>query len=285
MIHTEKAFFPVTLMSRLLGVSRSGYYAWGKREPSQRAKTDQRLVARIRELYTKHKGRYGSPRIHDQLKKSTPQVGRNRVARLMREQGLASRWKKHHVKTTDSNHHFPVVANVLNRDFSAQAPNKKWVTDMTYIATLSGWVFLAVILDLFSRRVVGWAMSDKRDRHLALSALNMAVEHRQPAAGLIHHSDQGCEYASEDYRSALQVKGMICSMSRRGNCWDNAAMESFFGTLKAELPELDTPQSLETTKAVLFEYMEGYYNRARSHSTLGYQSPVEYEEEAARRAA
>lgn len=279
MIDVEKAYFPVSLICRLLGVSRSGYYAWRKRPPSERAKTDAKLVVQIREVFGRHKGRYGSPRIHDALKKKGVKVGRHRIARVMRENDIAARRKKRRTKTTDSEHGKPVAPNVLARDFRATAPNQKWSTDITYIATLAGWLFLAVVLDLFSRRVVGWALSKKRDRHLALSALKMATSKRCPAPGVIHHSDQGSEYASDDYQDALKDQEMVCSMSRKGNCWDNAPSESFFGTMKAELPELSTPQPDGKTRAILFEYLEGYYNSQRSHSSLGYLSPMEYEQE------
>jgi putative transposase len=278
-IDVEKANFPVSLMCGLLGVSRSGYYAWRKRPPSLRSKTDAGLVVQIRRIFDRHRGRYGSPRIHDALKKKGVAAGRHRVARVMRENEIVARRKKRRTKTTDSSHGKPVAPNILERDFEATAPNQKWTTDITYLATLSGWLFLAVVLDLFSRRIVGWALSKKRDRHLALSALEMATSSRRPSPGVIHHSDQGSEYASDDYQTELKNQAMVCSMSRKGNCWDNAPSESFFGALKSELPEISIPQADGKTRAIVFEYLEGYYNRQRSHSSLGYLNPMEYEEE------
>jgi putative transposase len=275
----EKASFPMTFLCEQLGVSRSGFYAWKHRPVSDRAKNDLALLDQIRKVFDQHKGRYGSTRVHNELKTAGKKVGRNRVARLMKENGIVARRRKRRVKTTDSNHGRPVAENLLGRQFTATEPNQKWLTDVTYVATLAGWLYLAVILDLFSRRVVGWAMSHSKDRHLARAALSMAVANRRPPKGLLHHSDQGSDYASGDYQDDLQRHGMICSMSRRGNCWDNAPMESFFGTMKTELPELETPQSSLRTQATIFEYMESYYNRQRSHSTLGYKSPVAYEQE------
>ena len=268
MIQMEKANFPLAFLCRQLGVSRSGFYAWQNRPMSARVKEDQALLEQIRKVFAEHKGRYGSLRIAAELHKKGKQVGRNRVARLMREEALVAKRRKRRVKTTDSNHRQPVAENLLGRDFTTTAPNQKWLTDMSYVATLTGWLYLVVILDLFSRRVVGWAMGHHKGSELACSALQMAVSNREPADGVLHHSDRGSEFASDAYQQELKRNQMICSMSRKGNCWDNAPMESFFGTLKSELPELTTPQSSTTTQALLFEYMEGYYNRRRSHSAL-----------------
>lgn len=278
MIEMEKANFPLAFLCQQLGVSRSGFYAWQHRPMSDRAKNDLELLGQIRKVFTQHKGRYGSTRICHEVKTAGQKVGRNRVARLMKENGLVAKRRKRWVKTTDSNHDQPVAENLLDRQFTATQPNQKWLTDVTYVATLAGWLYLAVVLDLFSRRVVGWAMSHSKDRQLARNALAMAVANRQPPAGLLHHSDRGSDYASKDYQADLRRHGMICSMSRKGNCWDNAPMESFFGTMKTELPDLETPQNSSRTRTVIFEYLEGYYNRQRSHSALGYESPVRYEQ-------
>jgi putative transposase len=275
----EKAYFPLKFLCGQLGVSRSGFYAWQKRPVSARASEDQSLLEHIRNVFTEHKGRYGSLRITNDLRKKGMPVGRNRVARLMREHSLIAKRHKRHVKTTDSNHKQPVADNLLARDFKTTAPNQKWLTDMTYIATLSGWLYLVVILDLFSRRVVGWSMSHHKGSEMACSALQMAVNNREPPKGLLHHSDRGSEFASHNYQEAIRRCAMVCSMSRKGNCWDNAPMESFFGTMKSELQELATPQSSTKAQVLIFEYLEGYYNRRRSHSSLGYISPVEYEQQ------
>jgi len=281
-IQAEKVNFPVTLMCRTLSVSRAGYYAWTRRPPSERAKANNELVERIKAIRSeKGKSCYGSPRVHEALKEKGETVGRNRIALLMRENDIVAQRKKRRTKTTDSNHNLPVAENLLHRNFTADAPNQKWVADVTYIATLSGWLYLAVILDLFSRKVVGWSISNTRDRHLPLAALEMAVANRNPPPGLIHHSDRGSEYASDDFQKALEKHGMVCSMSRKGNCWDNACAESFFGSMKTESSELEILHQPEKTKTIVFEYVEVFYNRQRSHSTIGYRSPVMYEREVA----
>ena len=222
-------------------------------------------------------GAYGSPRIHAELKAKGIRVSRKRVERLMRQNGLKARQKRRFRKTTDSNHSFPIAPNVLERQFDVEAPNSVWVTDVTYIATTQGWLYLAVMLDLFSRRVVGWAVSEWNDTALALLALERARGSRRPRAGLIHHSDRGSPYASEDYRAALKIHGMVPSMSRSGDCWDNAVAESFFASLRAEwVDHQQYPTRVEATRS-LGEYIDRFYNPVRRHSHLGYVSPIEFE--------
>ena len=264
-------------MCTFLEVSRQGFYAWCRRTPSQRRLDDQSLVTHITAIHAGSRGRYGSPRVHAQLRKEGVRVGRKRVERLMREQGLEARRKRKFRRTTDSNHGLPVAPNVLERDFETDAPNQVWVTDITYVGTREGWLYLAAILDLFSRRVVGWAMSTSLDRGLALDALHMALKGRQPPAGLVHHSDRGCQYASRDYRNLLDAHGIVCSMSRKGDCWDNAVAESFFGGLKSELVNDADFATRAEARTALFEYIVVFHNRQRLHSSLGYLTPVEFE--------
>jgi transposase InsO family protein len=276
-IAAEKAFYPVEVLCEVLEVSRSGYYAWTKRKPPERAKKDAELAADIVAVHKSSRGTYGSPRVHVELRARGKRVGKKRVERLMREQGLVARQKRRFRRTTDSNHALPIAPNVLDRAFETRAPNQAWVTDVTYIATDEGWMYLAAILDLFSRRVVGWATSATNDRALALEALDRALRTRRPAAGLLHHSDRGSPYASEDYRAALARRGIIASMSRTGDCFDNAVAESFFATLKAELVEHERYPTLAAATASIGDYLEGFYNPARRHSYLGYVSPMEFE--------
>jgi transposase InsO family protein len=276
-IAAEKATWPVAWMCRKLGVSRSGFYAFQSGQESGRAAEDRRLAVLVSVAHETGRRKYGSPRIHRELREEHGvRVGRNRVIRLMRAQGIqgVSRSRRR-VKTTDSRHNYPVAPNVLMRDFNAAAPNERWAGDITYLRTKDGWIYLAVILDLFSRYVVGWALSKNIDRHVVLKALHVANHQRRPQLGLVHHSDQGSQYASDDYQTALVAEGFVCSMSRRGDCYDNAVVESFFGTLKAELG--DAFESLEAADLALFDYIEIFYNRARRHSSLGYLSPAKYE--------
>jgi len=276
-IRAEKANFPITVMCRVLEVSTAGYYAWSKRRPSRRQVANQRLVMAIRDIHAGSRRTYGAPRVRAELVARGEAVGKNRVARLMRQEGIQARRKRKFRRTTDSKHALPVAPNVLQRDFEADAPNEAWVTDITYVWTLEGWLYLAAILDLFSRRVVGWAMSTSLDRGLALDALQMALQGRQPPPGLVHHSDRGCQYASHDYRAVLDAHGIVCSMSRKGDCWDNAVAESFFGSLKAELlNDMDFATRAEARSAI-FDYIEVFYNRRRRHSYLGFLSPADYE--------
>lgn len=283
-IQTEKATYPVRVLCRTLLVSASGFYAWCRRGLSHRAQQDAALRVEIRAAHAASGKRYGSPRIQADLKAVDQHVGRKRVARLMREEGLEGQRKRRFRVTTDSQHSHPVAANLLERNFTASAPNKIWVTDITYIWTREGWLYLAAILDLFSRRVVGWSMDSHIDRTLALDALGMALKTRRPEAGLLHHSDRGVQYASADYQRQLHDRSITCSMSRKGDCWDNAVAESFFSTLKAELVHRTDYVSRSQAKASVFEYIEVFYNGRRRHSALGYVSPVEHEAAAARKA-
>jgi putative transposase len=282
-IQTEKAIYPVRALCRTLAVSCTGFYAWCRRGLSLRAQQDAALKVEIRAAHAASGKRYGSPRIHADLKAENQHVGRKRVARLMREECLEGQRKRRFRVTTDSRHSHPVAANELNRNFTASAPNKIWVTDITYIWTREGWMYLAAILDLFSRRVVGWSLDSHLDRSLALDALAMALKTRRPEPGLLHHSDRGVQYASVEYQSQLRDHDIICSMSRKGDCWDNAVAESFFSTLKAELVHGTDYVSRSQAKASVFEYIEVFYNGRRRHSALGYVSPVEHEVVAARK--
>ncbi len=276
-IAAEKAIYPVGVLCDVLGVSRSGYYAWSGRPAPSRAIEDAELRAQIAAVHQRSRSTYGSPRVHAELRGRGTHVGRKRVERLMREDGLRARQKRRFRRTTDSNHTHPIAPNTLDRQFSAAAPNQAWVTDVTYIATEEGWMYLAAILDLYSRRVVGWATSATNDRALALDALEQAVHTRRPVAGLLHHSDRGSPYASEDYREALQRRGLVASMSRTGDCWDNAVAESFFATLKTELVDHERYPTRAAATASIGDYLECFYNPARRHSHLGYVSPVEFE--------
>ena len=276
-IDAERASFPIDFMCQQLGVSRSGYYAWKQRPESERDKVDRALAEEVATVHQESRGRYGSPRVHAELRARGRRVSRKRVARLMGQQGLAARKKRRFVQTTDSRHAQPVAPNILERDFSPGQPNSAWATDITYVWTRQGWLYLAVVMDLFSRMIVGWAMSENIDRHLVLNALDMALKGRQPARGLLHHSDRGSQYASEDYQKALAARGIQCSMSRKGNCWDNAVAESFFSSLKMELVHDADFATHEQARTALFEYIEVFYNRQRRHFSLGYVSPVDFE--------
>jgi putative transposase len=276
-ISEEKVAFPVAALCRLLAVSASGYYASEGRPVSAHGRRDKDLSKRVVAVHVASKRRYGSPRIHAELQASGQCVGRKRIARLMRENALVARSRRRFRTTTDSNHTFPIAPNVLERDFTARGPNQIWVTDITFLWTTQGWLYLAVILDLFSRRVVGWATSQNVDRHLALAALDMALVHRRPATGLVHHSDRGSTYASTDYRNALKSRGIECSMSRKGDCWDNAVAESFFATLKREMDNADDLESRAVATLSIHEYIDGFYNFQRRHSAINYNSPVEFE--------
>jgi putative transposase len=275
-ITAQKVAFPITTLCRVLGVSSSGYYDSLNRGRSPRAQRDAELAFRICAFHKASEGRYGSPRIHEDLKAAGDNVGRKRVVRIMQENKLFARMRRKFRTTTDSRHTFPIALNVLRRRFSSDAPNKAWVTDITFLPTAQGWLYLAVIIDVFSRRVVGWATSQNVDRHLALAALNMATSARRPAEGLVHHSDQGSTYAAEDYRRALAVNKFECSMSRKGNCWDNAVAESFFATLKREMNGADNLQCRTIGTLQVRSFIE-YYNNQRRHSFIGYKTPVEFE--------
>jgi putative transposase len=264
-------------MCQVLEVSESGYYVWLKRGPSTRKRVDEELGERIEDAYQKNRQVYGSPRLHAELKEQGVHCGRKRVARLMRELGINAKSKRRKMKTTDSRHDNPVAPNVLERDFKASAPNTKWVSDITGIETGEGWLYLAALVDIYSRFVVGWAMGKERDEQLITNAALMALERRQPGAGLLHHSDRGSQYTSQGYQSLLKQYGIEISMSRKGDCYDNALMESFFGTFKEECVERQTLKTRAEARQVIFEYLEVFYNRQRKHSSLGYVSPANYE--------
>jgi transposase InsO family protein len=275
-IAAEKAEFTIADCCHALRVSTSGFYAWQQRPESARASRDRQLRVQIRASYSASRGRYGRPRVWKDLHEAGEHVSEKRVGRLMREEGLRARARKRFRSTTMSEHDQPVAANVLARQFAADRPNQRWVGDTTeFVIGSSAKLYLAAILDLYSRFVVGWAVSAVNDRHLALRALDMALKRRCPDAGLLHHSDQGCTYASEDYRTRLEQHGITCSMSRRGNCYDNAVMESFFSTVKNE--EGSRFESYGHAKEALFDYIEVFYTQRRRHSTLGQISPAEFE--------
>ena len=276
-IDAEKAHHPVALLCDVLDVSRSGYYASLKRSEPTRRRQDAQLTARITAIHQSSRRTYGSPRIHAELAAEGHRVGRKRVARLMQQQGIKVRRKRRFCATTDSRHELPIAPNVVARNFEVDAPNVVWVTDITYIPTREGWLYLAAILDLFSRRVVGWATSDRIDRQLTLDALDAALRTRRPVAGLLHHSDRGSQYASDEYRHALGDRDIRRSMSRKGNCWDNAVAESFFATLKTELIDGIEFISHDVAHTAIADYIENFYNLHRRHSHNGYVSPIEYE--------
>ena len=276
-IHAEKANHAVRCLCRVLHVTRSGYYAWAKRSPSRRQREEVQLRARIRATHTASRGTYGSPRISAQLRQDGVPVGRERVARLLRDMGLVGLPLKRFRRTTDSDHQQPVAPNGLDRDFAAAHLNERWSTDITYIWTWEGWLYLAVVLDLFARRVVGWAVQPHLRAELALEALHMALGRRGPEAGLLHHSDRGSQYAADAYQPVLSNHRIVCSMSRKGNCWDNAVTESFFATLKTELIHRQPWPTRRAAMDAVVDYIEGFYNPYRLHSSLGYISPNECE--------
>ena len=270
--------YPMSLMCQVLEVSVSGYYAWKQRPVCARQIADERLSARIHQVHEATHQIYGSRRIRAELAAQGSSCGRKRVVRLMRNLGLKARQRRHRTVTTDSQHCDPVAPNLLDRDFSALAPNTKWVTDITGVWTAEGWLYVAIVLDLFSRLVVGWAMAAHRDAELVEQALQMALVRRHPAAGLLHHSDRGSQYTSGLYQSRLSQFGVQVSMSGKGDCYDNAAMESFFSSLKGEWTDWHTYHTRQEAQLSIFEYIEVFYNRQRRHSTLGYLSPVIYEQ-------
>jgi putative transposase len=270
--------FRVSRMCQVLGVSRSGYYRWCHASEGLRAREDRKLLVEIRTVYRQNRSRYGSPRVYRELKQKKIRCGKHRVERLMRCDGLRARPRRSFRVTTRSVASHPVAPNQLDQQFSVARLDTVWAGDITYLWTQEGWLYLAALLDLGSRRVVGWACGDRITHELALSALDMAVRQRQPPAGLLHHSDRGCQYTCADYQAALGRHGFEVSMSRRGNCYDNAVVESFFSTLKAELDNYDRYETRRQAQTELFEYIEVFYNRQRLHSSLGYQSPVAFEE-------
>ena len=276
-IFAWKASWPIAVQCAVLGVSRSGYYAWNGRPIARREREDAELVVEIAAAYETGRRAYGSPRVHRELRAKGRRVSRKRVARLMRREGIFARRKQRFRKTTDSNHKSPIAPNVLDRKFDVALPNTAWVTDVTYVYTNEGWLYLAAILDLFSRRVVGWAASANNDRALAISALDRAVAARTPRAGLVHHSDRGSVYASRDYGDALTDLGAIKSMSNKGDCWDNAVAESFFATIKGEMIDHEDYRTRQSAIAAIGEYIDRFYNPSRRHSALDYVSPIEFE--------
>ena len=276
-VERHRGRWPVRLMCRVLRVSAGGYYDWRGRPQSTRAQRREDLVVAIKEVHGEAKARYGSPRIHAELVARGKPCGVKTVARLMRLNGIAAKTKRKFRCTTDSNHDHPVAENVVNRDFRPTAADRTWTADITYIATCEGWLYLAVVEDLYSRRIVGWSMGPRIDSRLVVDALEMALARRVPGEGLVAHSDRGSQYASGHYQGLLDRHGIVCSMSRRANCWDNAPMESFFASLKKELVRDEDYQTREDARASIFEYIEVFYNRFRRHSSLGYLSPSEYE--------
>ncbi len=277
-IKDNSSGFSVERMAAVLNVSRSGFYAWLSRPRSRRAEENIRLDVEIKSVYERSQGRYGSVKITRELLKRGKKYGRNRVASRMRKMGVASKVRRKFKATTNSKHNYPVAPNLLNRNFTASAPNEVWVGDITYIRTKSGWTYLTVFIDLFSRIVTGWAVSTSLSHEMVLEAFQKALWRRKPGKGLIVHSDQGVQYACDEFRETLKKHGFIQSMSRKGDCWDNAVAESFFKTVKTEWAYHVDLQDIHHVKQEAFEYLEIFYNRERLHATLGYQSPAEYEE-------
>jgi len=270
--------FPADVCCDVLEVSRSGYYAWRDRPESARAKRREELARKVKAVHDQNRGVYGSPRVFRALKAGGESVCENTVAKVMAEHGIRAKSKKKFVpRTTDGAHEQPVAPNLLGRQFRAPAPDRKWAVDITYVPTDQGWLYLAGVIDLCSRRIVGWSMAGHMRTELVSDALGMALARRRPGAGLLHHSDRGVQYASEDYQYLLRSHGIECSMSGRGDCWDNAVMESFWGTLKTELVNHEHYETREQARASIFEYIEVFYNRQRLHSSIGYLSPEQFE--------
>ena len=273
--------YPIRVMCRALAVAAAGYYAWRSRPESARSSQTRTLLSAIRVIHRESRETYGSPRIWNALVKQGHRVGEHRVARLMRHGGIRAKTVTEWRATTQSQHRFPVAANTLDRAFTVAAPNRVWAGDLTYVWTMEGWLYLAVLLDLYSRRVVGWAMGPRLTGELVEQALTMALVNRIPRAGLVHHSDRGSQYAATSYQRRLTEYGLIPNMSRKGNCSDNACVQSFFGTLKREVVHQRPYVTRDEAKQDIFEYIEVFYNRQRQHSTLGYHAPVEFEARAA----
>ena len=270
--------FPVSLLCRVMGVAVAGYYAWRRRSPSQRQVRREELIEQIRRVHVRSRGTYGSPRVHRELRAQGVAVCENTVAKVMKQASIRSRTRRRFiVRTTDSNHDYPVADNLLDRNFCPAGMNQVWASDLTYIPTDQGWLYLAVVMDLGSRRIVGWSMADHLRADLTCDALRMAITQRRPSAGLLHHSDRGVQYACRKYRSLLERHGMTCSMSRRGNCYDNAPAESFFGTLKREWVHHHRYATHQQARASIFEFIEVFYNRQRRHSAIGFVCPDAFE--------
>jgi putative transposase len=282
LIEDHRGVWPVRVLCDALSVSASGYYAWRSRPQSSRAIANRKLLIDIQRVHAQHRERYGAPRIHAELRAEGQTVSRKRVERVMRQHGIRARApRRYRVCTTDSKHSLPVAENLLDQSFVANRPDQVWLADITYIPTGEGWLYLAVVLDLFTRKVVGWAMRNHMRAELTIAALTMAIQRRRPAAGLIHHSDRGSQYAAGDYCKILQAAAILQSMSRKANCWDNAPMESFFGTLKTELVHYAEYPDRDAARRDLFVYIEAYYNRRRIHSAIGYITPEQAQAKAA----
>lgn len=264
-------------MCEIYQVSRSGYYAWANRPKSKRENERAELLKHIEKIFGEFKSRYGAIRICWELSRRGIKTNRKRVAALMKISGLVAKHRRRYKVTTDSSHSHPIAPNILNRDFSVGLPDMTWLSDITYIQTDEGWLYLAATMDLYQRKIVGWSMDRSMTRRLVCNALEMGIKRSNPGKGLLHHSDRGVQYASKDFRKMLEKHGMICSMSRKGDCWDNAPMESFFHTLKTELVNYSRFKTREEAKRAIYEYIEIFYNRKRLHSSLGYLSPEEFE--------
>lgn len=277
-IREHRKLWPVGVICRVLGVSRAGFFAWLKRPPSRHRKRRAELAVKIRAVHREHRGVYGSPRVCAALRSQGERVCENTVAKVMKQQEIRAQIRKRFVpRTTDGNHAHAVTENVLGRDFAASRPNRKWAADITYVPTGEGWLYLAAVIDLCSRKIVGWSMAQHMEAELVSDALSMALARRQPEPGLLHHSDRGVQYACDAYRKLLAEHGIECSMSGKGDCWDNAVMESFWATLKSECIDRQEYATREQARASIFEYLEVFYNRQRLHSSLGYVSPETFE--------
>lgn len=285
LIDEAKKEFPVQRLCKVLDVSPSGYFAWKNRPASRRQREDLVLLAHVRSAFSLSHETYGSPRMTHEVREQGLMAGRRRVARLMRENGLRARQPRRFRRTTDSQHAFPVAPNRLDQDFAAAAPNEKWGTDLSYIWTREGWLYLAVVIDLYARRVVGWAAGDRLHKELALTALRRALVMRRPATGLLHHSDRGSQYCSNEYQAELRRYGIVISMSGKGNCYDNAMVETFFKTLKSELVWRTVFQTRAKATEALARYIDGFYNPRRRHSALGFVSPIQFEKRSATQTA
>ena len=277
LIEDQRETFPIRVLCDVMGVSAAGFYAWRGRPESPRKVANRALLAEIRSLHLAHRGRYGVPRIHVALRDLGHTASRGRIERLMRHHGIrAITARRFRTGTTDSRHDWPIAPNRLNQNFAAERPNQVWLADTTYVPTSEGWLYLAVVLDLFTRKIVGWAMRNHMRAELTIAALTMAIQRQKPPPGLIHHSDRGSQYAATEYRKVLDGAAMIQSMSRKGNCWDNAPTESFFNSLKNERVHATRYRTHQDAKADLFEYIEVFYNRSRRHSSLGFVSPERF---------
>ncbi len=276
--HAERATYPIIVLCHVLGVARSAYYAWARRGVSARAQADEVLATQIAVVHARSRRTYGAPRVHAELRADGVRCARKRVARLMRAAGLAGCHRRHRARTTVANPAHVPAPNLVARNFAAPAPDRLWIGDITYVPTGEGWLYLAVLVDVYSRRVVGWAMAEHLRAELALDALAMALQARRPGAGLVHHTDRGCQYTAAAYQHVLVAHGCVASMSRTGDCFDNAMAESFFSTLKAEIADAQAWPSRTAARTAIFEWIEVWYNRRRRHSALDYLPPVTFEE-------